>query len=255
MKKITLLFYFLSAVMIGQTNSTGMVTLSSTSGLEYMAQIDVTSTEVTLTLVGPDDRWLGLGFDAQSMTSGKDVVIFDGTNLTDRTFVGVGSTPTLDANQDWTIQSNSASGGVRTVIGTRAISTSDATDYDFNLTDTSLDVVWARGNGTFSLGYHGGSNKGPTTIGFTLGVDDFARLDFKMFPNPVIDKFSLELEQNSISQFEIEVYDILGKKIFSKKIDGFNELKDIYTTSWSKGVYLVKVISDNLVQTKKIIKN
>ena len=255
MKKITLIFYFLSAFAIGQTNSTGMVTLSNTSGLEYMAQIDVTSSEVTLTLVGPDDRWLGLGFDAQSMTSGKDVVIFDGTNLTDRTFVGVGSTPTLDANQDWTIQSNSASGGVRTVVGTRALSTSDPSDYDFNLTDTSLDVVWARGNGTFSLGYHGGSNKGPTTIGFTLGVEDFARLDFNMFPNPVIDKFSLELEQKNISQFKIEVFDILGKKIFSKKVDGFNEVKDIYTTSWSKGVYLVKVMSDNLIQTKKIIKN
>lgn len=254
MKKITLIFCLLSSVVIGQTNSTGMVTLSNTGGLEYMAQIDVTATEVTLTLVGPSDRWLGLGFDAQSMTSGKDVVIFDGTNLTDRTFIGVGSIPDLDANQDWTIQSNNVNSGVRTIVATRALTTADVADYDFNLSDTSLDVVWARGNGSFTLGYHGGGNKGPTTIGFTLGVDEFARLDFNLFPNPATNKFSLEVEQG-INQFDLEVYSILGKKILFKKVEGFNALMDIDIADWGKGVYLVKVTSDNLVQTKKIVKN
>ena len=122
MKKITLLFILLSATFVfAQTNSTGMITLSTTSGLEYSGQIDVTASEVTLTLIGPDDRWLGMGFDASSMTSGQDVVIFDGTNLTDRTFQGVGSLPSLDANQDWTVQSNTAMSGVRTVVGSRPI--------------------------------------------------------------------------------------------------------------------------------------
>lgn len=254
MKKVTLLLSFLIASLaLAQTNSTGLVTLSNSPGLVYQAQIDVTSTEVILTLIGPSDRWLGMGFDAQSMTAGQDVVIFDGTNLTDRTFQGIGVIPALDANQDWTIQSNNVNSGVRTIIGTRPISTPDASDYDFNLTDTSLNVVWARGDGTFTLGYHGATNKGPTTIGFTLGVNDFSKQEFSIYPNPSSNTFTLELPTQQEGLL-MEVYDVLGKKIVSKKLDGFNTNPVINVTSWNKGVYLVKLSSEHAVQTKKFIK-
>jgi hypothetical protein len=256
MKKITLLFILLSATFVfAQTNSTGMITLSTTSGLEYSGQIDVTASEVTLTLIGPDDRWLGMGFDASSMTSGQDVVIFDGTNLTDRTFQGVGSLPSLDANQDWTVQSNTAMSGVRTVVGTRPISTSDASDYDFNLTDTSLNIVWARGNGTFTLGYHGGSNKGPTVASFTLlGIEDASKLSFTLFPNPARDQFTLKVSEG-LSNLKLEVYNVLGEIVMNKQLNSFNtNFTTIDVANWSNGIYLVKLNSDNLVQTKRFIK-
>lgn len=255
MKKITLTIFSLllfGFTLFSQTNSTGLIQLSSTSGLEYDAQIDVTATEVTLTLNGPSDRWLGVGFGVQSMTSGGDVVIYDGTNLTDRTFIGIGSTPTLDANQDWSIVSNIVSGSVRTIVATRPITTSDASDYDFNLTDTSINLVWARGNGTFALGYHGGSNKGITSAGFTLGVDNFQALSkFKISPNPVSSEFKVELP-STIELANVEVYDVLGKMIYTSQVSNFNSSID--SSSWHNGIYLVRVIAGDVSQTKRIIK-
>ena len=58
---------------LGQTSSTGVVSLSSTAGLAMTAKIDV-NTQVTLTLTGPAGRWFALGFDAGSMAPGTDVV-------------------------------------------------------------------------------------------------------------------------------------------------------------------------------------
>lgn len=252
MKKITLLILLLM-VSIGysQTNSTGEVMLSTTSGLEYSAQIDVTSTEATLTLVGPSDRWLGLGFGVTSMTSGGDVVIFDGTSLTDRTFQGVGSTPTMDTNQDWSITFNDVAAGVRTLTATRALNTGEANDYVFNLTDTSINLVWARGNGSFTIAYHGGSNRGITSSAFTLGVDEFALADFKISPNPVTTNFEVTLPA-SVTNANVAVYDVLGKQIYTDEISEFNSIID--ASNWNSGIYMVRVSAGNASQTKRIIK-
>ena len=194
MKNITLWFLLLIFnYAFSQTNSTGEIVLSTTSGLEYSAQIDVTSSEVTLTLIGPSDRWLGLGFGVSSMTSGGDVVIFNGTALTDRTFGGIGVLPTPDSNQDWTITFNDVSGGVRTLTATRALDTGEANDYVFSTSDTSINLVWARGNGSFNLVYHGGSNRGITSSAFTLDVNQYDLKNFDVVPNPVSSTFEIDL--------------------------------------------------------------
>lgn len=257
MKKITLTF-FSSLLFIGmlfsQTNTTGEnpVPLSTTTGLEMGVKIDVTATQVTLQLGGPDDRWLGVGFGVQSMTNGGDVVIFDGTNLTDRTFLGVGTTPALDANQDWTITAIDTSvQGYVGIEATRPITTSDASDYDFNLTDTSINLVWARGDGTFTLGYHGFNNKGITSAGFTLGVEDYYLSEFKISPNPVSTEFRVELP-NDIENANVEVFNVLGKSIYYGEISNLNPTVSV--SNWNSGIYMVRVSSGNISQTKRIIK-
>ena len=61
MKKILLFTLFLSSISVfAQNYSTGTITL--TSG--YTVKFDTNSTTVTMTLVGPSDKWLGLGFMA-----------------------------------------------------------------------------------------------------------------------------------------------------------------------------------------------
>ena len=257
MKKITLTFFSLllfGGTLFSQTNSTGQVFLSFTTGLEMGVQIDVTATEVTLYLGGPVDRWLGIGFGVNSMTSGGDVVVFDGTNLTDRTFGGIGVMPSLDSNQDWTVTliDTTTEAGRVGVVATRALNTGEANDYVFNLTDTSINLVWARGaSASFSLSNHGGSNRGITSAGFTLGVEDFDLSKFKISPNPVISEFNVELP-NSIESANVEVYDVLGKMIYSSQVSNFNS--SINSSSWNNGIYLVRVISGDVSQTKRIIK-
>ena len=256
MKKITLaLFSFVLMTMSfqAQTYSTGVINLSSTSGLEFTSQIDITSTEVTLTLIGPGDRWLGLGFDATNMLGQTDVVIFDGTNLTDRTFTGGRATPTLDTNQDWSISSNTLSSGVRTLVATRALDTGETNDYDFVANAGSINLVWARGNGaTFNLGFHGGSNRGATASGITLGTNDFDIADtFKIIPNPASSNLNLKLSK-SFDAANVKVYNALGKQIHNTVISNFDASIDI--SSWSNGIYLVSVEIANKLQTKRFVK-
>ena len=252
MKNITLWFLLLIFnYAFSQTNSTGEIVLSTTSGLEYSAQIDVTSSEVTLTLIGPSDRWLGLGFGVSSMTSGGDVVIFNGTALTDRTFGGIGVLPTPDSNQDWTITFNDVTGGVRTLTATRALDTGEANDYVFSTSDTSINLVWARGNGSFNLVYHGGSNRGVTSSAFTLDVNQYDLKNFDVVPNPVSSTFEIDLP-TGIFESEIDIYNVLGKRVYSKKVNSDNSIHDI--SNLNSGIYLLRVSSDFGSSTKRLIK-
>ena len=74
MKKIILFTLFLSSMSVSaQTYSTGVITL--TSG--YTVKFDTNATTVTMTLVGPSDKWLGLGFGMTTMGQTGDVAGLD----------------------------------------------------------------------------------------------------------------------------------------------------------------------------------
>lgn len=259
MKKITLTIFSLilfGGTLFSQTNSTGQVEfMSIASGTPYGAQIDVTASVVTLTFIGPINRWLGIGFGVNSMTAGEDVVMFDGTNLTDRTFLGIGQQPQLDTatggSSDWTIISTdtTSSPGFIGVVAVRALSTGDTSDYVFNLTDTSINLVWAMGPTNTTSQQH--TFRGITSAGFTLGVEDFSLSEFKISPNPVSTDFSIALP-NAINNATVEVFDVLGKTIYSSEISSFNSV--INVSNWNNGIYLVRVSSDNVSHTKRIIK-
>ena len=256
MKKITLTLFCLllfGGSLFSQTNSTGQIEfMPITSGTPYGAQIDVTDTEVTLSFGGPINRWLGIGFGVQSMTNGGDVVMFDGTDLTDRTFANFGQEPVLDTgNQDWTIVSTDTTTqpGFIGVVATRALSTGDASDYVFNLTDNSINLVWAMGPTYTTSSQH--SFRGITSSGYTLGVNDFSLSTFKISPNPVSTEFNVELP-STIELAKIEVYDVLGKMIYSSQISNMNSIID--SSNWHNGIYLVRVSSAEISQTKRIIK-
>ena len=159
----------LSSKAHSQTYTTGVVTLSSTAGIAMTAKIDI-ETQVTLTLTGPSGRWFALGFNANSMASGTDVVsVHNATTLNafDCNLTGY-SAPATDAQQNWTIISDVVSGGVRTVTATRPLATGDANDYAFSSTPTSIGLIWARSNtATFTYSYHGSANRGVTLASFT----------------------------------------------------------------------------------------
>ena len=235
-----------------QTFSTGLLPLIASSGsaLNYSAKVDVDASKVTLTLIGASDRWLGIGFGTNSMTSGSDVVIFDGTNLTDRTFLGIGSTPTLDANQDWTIISNSINSGVRTVIGTRSLTTSDSSDYTFSPAASSLNLVYARGN-SMTLGYHGYDGYGASTANLALNAASFESVTAKIFPNPSNGSFTIQCVE---SPQQINVYSHVGKLVKTINGDGSNS-REVILENLPTGIYLVEIqINDKKSWNKIIIK-
>ncbi|WP_033961602.1 T9SS type A sorting domain-containing protein [Psychroserpens jangbogonensis] len=267
MKKITLaligLIYFNTA--FSQTYTTGLMELSNTSGLAYSIQIDVNPTTVTLTMIGPENRWLGLGFGVQSMTSGGDAVIFDGTTLTDRSFGFEGQEPGQDATgitpledaegeRDWTVTSNvvNSGAGVRTLIATRATNTGNAKDYVFSAAATSIELVWARARFEgFSLEWHGPDNRGITMQSLTLSQDDFQINDFEISPNPASNNFTISLP-NFSENVTVNVYDVLGKEVYNGKLNSMSST--INVSQWNSGIYLVRVSTEEATHTKRLVK-
>ncbi len=249
MKKITLLLFslFVTIPFFGQTYSTGTITL--TTG--YSAKIDITSTLVTLTLIGPSTDWLGISFNSTQMDDiGNDVVLFDGINMSDRTFDGQGIVPPLDAVQNWSVSSNTIATGVRTVVATRARDTGDSNDYVFSASVQSLNLVWAHRAGSLSIGYHGGGNCGATVVNFSLGAAEFNVESFKLYPNPAKGFTSIELPL-SINSALIKIYDNLGRVVRNETIT--RDKNKINIVDLKTGSYLVVVRTDYGNATKTLI--
>lgn len=254
MMKTTLAIFgfLLTSFSFAQTYSTGVVELLNDGNYTYTAQIDISSSLVTLTLNGPDESYLGLGFGVESMTPDGDVVIWlnDGTfKLTDRSFLGIGQVPALDANQDWTIVSNELTDTQRTVVATRLPNTGHDGDYIFSTSDASINLVWSIG-GSYSLVWHG-ANRGKTMQSFTLSNPEVALNDFKISPNPAKSKVTISLP-NGATNVKLDVFDVLGKKVMTKTLSSLNSTFDV--SKWNSGIYLMRITSDNGTQTKRFVK-
>lgn len=252
MKKITLFIFVMLACSsngFSQTYTSGTMTFFA----DYSGKIDVTSTTVTLTLIGPSTSWMGVGFNATSMGDvGMDCVIFDGTAVTDRTLNGVGVTPPLDATQNWSISSNTVAAGVRTAVLTRARSTGDSNDYTFPNSPQTLNIIFARRPGSTVIGYHGGGNCDTTIANLTLGTQDFEMSDFIVYPNPTQGVLKIKLTDR-ISNGEVKIYDDSGRLVVKKSISQNDNTID--TTVLMKGNYIVVFRSDYGNTTKNIIVN
>lgn len=250
MKKIT---YAIFAFLLGlgafaQSYSTGTVTFFA----NYSGKVDVTNTTVTLTLIGPSTSWLGVGFNAPGLMDdiGKDVVIFDGTNMTDRSFNGIGVTPPLDT-QNWTVVSNTINTGVRTVVATRSRVASEGTDYTFPLAAQSLQLTFARGL-SLSVTYHGSGNCGATVANLTLGIEDFDLENFKMYPNPANDYTSIELPPQTEAA-QIQIYDVSGRKVKETALSVANNKIDL--SGLHSGMYLMNIKTIDGQGTKTLVIN
>lgn len=254
MKKITLqLFSFLcliSTLSFSQVYTSGLVNI--VGSLDGEIVINTTSNEVTLILIGPDSGWLALGFDSQGHDN-KDVVMFDGANLVDRTFTSSKGEPTSDpvGTHDWTVTSNTVNADTRTVVATRARVSSDSGDYDFSATPTTLNVVGGYENNFNLINKH--TTKGTTTLNFSLlGLDDYNQISFSMSPNPATANLKVVLPSN-LNNASVEIYDMLSRKIFDGKMIN-THFSIIDVSAWNSGVYLVKVSNGVSTQTKRLVK-
>lgn len=82
-----------------------------------------------------------------------------------------------------------------------------------------------------------------------FNIEEQQTVDFKISPNPAKDHFYVTLP-NQIST-RVEIYDVLGKRIFVRKI---NESIRIDVNHLKSGVYVVKFIQGNKSVAKKLVK-
>lgn len=257
MRKITLLLLFLTAnVMLAQTWTTGQVTLDAGDNFSVQFDINVGTSTVTMTMIGPDNVWLGVGPGIATGLgmgdSGDDAIVYNG-GIEDRRMSGSTSTPLLDSTNNWTTTSDVVSTGMRTVIATRAINTGDSNDFVFPTSAQPLPILWAHGAGT-SFVWHQ-SNRGGVVANITLSTPDFESeiREFSIHPNPSSSTMNIGLP-TLVDGLKVEVYDILGKKVYADNLNTLSTSVDVST--WNSGMFLVKLssIKGDVSLTKRFVK-
>jgi endonuclease I/chitodextrinase len=82
-----------------------------------------------------------------------------------------------------------------------------------------------------------------------LSVDEFNLTEIKLHPNPV--KQYLTVDLKSDSNTTIEIYDILGKHVFTSIL---NKTSTINLQALRAGIYIVKITQNNATISKKLVK-
>jgi len=247
MKK-TLLFIFLigASNLFAQTFTTGTVVFNSS----LSAKIDINGTTniTTLTLAGPSNVWFAVGFGNNQMPN-TDIFRTDGTTIEDAKSTAR-AFPPLDAQQDWSLVSNTVATGVRTIVATRANDTGDSDDFVFDASAGALSLIWAIGPSTTTTQQH--AQRGITASTTTLGISENKLLSFNMFPNPSSDQVTIQLPTGTDTA-KVSVFDYVGRLVSTQNITPNNSKVDV--TGLSSGMYLIRITTDNKIGAQRFIKS
>lgn len=238
---------FFSSTTFGQSYSTGVMTF--TSGFTCEIQVNNDSNVVTMTLVGPANRWLGVAFDPSSAgmgSSGDDLVVYNNQGLQDRTMNGGFNSPSVDVENNWITDTDTTENGVRTLVVSRSRISSDNSDYTFPSAPQSITLLWAMGS-SLNFGYH--NSRGAFVA--TLSTGQYELTDFSMYPNPMKDELNLNFSQ-FLSSAEFTLFNNLGQQVMHQSFEG-NNIK-INTKPLPSGMYIMQLEGDGRQAIRRLIK-
>ena len=81
--------------------------------------------------------------------------------------------------------------------------------------------------------------------GSTTGIEeDYAAMDYiSLYPNPAKDFVTIQSNEPNISLKQVEVYDVMGRKVMSENLDGQSQGFSI--EKLPAGIYNVRILTDN----------
>ena len=181
---------------------------------------------------------------------------------------------------DWTFGSNSNATGANnnadrtieigdtviwnwTATGTHNVNRTGGTSSDsftssfFSTGGTFSHTFTSLGTNVYQCDPHPGSMFGVITVQSegTLSTPDFVALTkFSIYPNPSSDVMNISIPTLPNEGLNLEVYDILGKKVYSEQITKLSS--EVNIAEWNSGLYLVKLSStnQNVVLTNRFVK-
>lgn len=88
----------------------------------------------------------------------------------------------------------------------------------------------------------------------TLSSNDNAISDFRLWPNPTSEVLNINFKSID-NRVDIYIYDINGRKVYNKILEGSNSLDnyEIDVSSFSSGFYFLKIKNGNRIFNEKII--
>ena len=105
-------------------------------------------------------------------------------------------------------------------------------------------------NPTAQYGY--GIPNFETAYGNVLNVDkqNFIK-GISVYPNPISATFKLKTTTNDLSSLSIQIFNVIGKKVYEERS---LKSKTIDVSELSSGIYILKIMSESLQKTIKLIK-
>ena len=75
-----------------------------------------------------------------------------------------------------------------------------------------------------------------------------------VYPNPYLDTFKLKLVTNAASDFQVKVYDMIGRLIEQRKVS-FDQVSQLELgNGYPSGVYNIVVTQENSMKALRVIK-
>ena len=116
------------------------------------------------------------------------------------------------------------------------------------------------GAGTFTISYSYTNTAGCSdinsktiTVNLCTGVEEFNNSSIiSIYPNPVSSELNVSLESSLINTSSIELYDMIGNLVMTHKVT--SNITTLSFSSLAKGIYTIRVISDNNQKAFKVIK-
>ncbi len=92
-------------------------------------------------------------------------------------------------------------------------------------------------------------------MGCVVNVPEIKEIEatLNIYPNPASDKIYIDLGSININQIQVNVYDIVGKKINTKLIDNQTNIYELNVNNCKNGFYLININVNGYQITKKIM--
>lgn len=103
---------------------------------------------------------------------------------------------------------------------------------------------------------YGCQSEDSITINFVTTIGDLNRdLNFSIYPNPSKGLFNLELSGVVNQYYQVEILSLQGQLISQENIyvDNATYSKQFDLSSFPKGVYIIRVMNDGVIKTRKLI--
>lgn len=86
----------------------------------------------------------------------------------------------------------------------------------------------------------------------SLSIKEEIPNSISVYPNPAKDKISIEFERPLKQAATIELYNLLGEKVFS--LSNVHNIKtEINVNSYSEGIYIIKIETEGVIFTEKVV--
>jgi len=209
--------------------------------------LDTFISQVKVTLSGPSLRWISMGLDCDLMFGQHDCLLYtDGFH--DAQMTGAHTAPLLDPIENWTLLTDQIVSGIRTIEVVRNFDSGDPTDFVFNGSLSTLNIIWAYASqDTATLFYHA-DNFGIATLYFNdlnVNPNTIKHMPLIVFKKP---NFPIVcLENNTGNEIkEVTVYSIHGQLVKKYIINQTQSSKiEIQIDGLKNGTYIVQSLFAN----------